>query len=236
MYYGRRTTRERLRMKFDVVLLFEHTGLAAKPFIQRGMNVCMIDLQNTQPNAYVPEAAQYAYDVLKRERDIVKLCRGANLVFGMPPCTDLAVSGARHFRKKAALDSEFQTKAVHLARSVERIGTKAGAPWAAENPIGRLSTLWRHWNFIFDPWEFGAYLPLKDGHPMWPEYIPARDAYSKRTCLWSGNGFKLPRKRPVEEPDGYSPQFYKTGGKSEKTKLIRSASPRGFFTALAKSL
>lgn len=113
-------------MKFDVILLFEHTGLAAKPFIGAGLSVCMIDMQNTHPNSYVPEAVQYDWNILKRERDVIRLCKGARLLFGMPPCTDLAVSGAKHFAKKAAADPDFQHKAVHLARSVERIGRGGG--------------------------------------------------------------------------------------------------------------
>ena len=64
------------------------------------------------------------------------------------------------------------------------------------------------------------------------ELVPPRDAYPKKTHLWTGNGFELPTKMPVDEPKGYSPQHTKLGGKSLKTKNIRSATPRGFAAAV----
>ena len=64
------------------------------------------------------------------------------------------------------------------------------------------------------------------------EYIAARDAYPKKTCLWSGGGFELPDKKPVDCKPGYSDMHKKLGGKSLKTKNIRSATPRGFAKAV----
>jgi hypothetical protein len=42
----------------------------------------------------------------------------------------------------------------------------------------------------------------------------------------------MPTKAPVECPKGYSTQHKKLGGKSMKTKNIRSATPRGFAKAV----
>jgi len=42
----------------------------------------------------------------------------------------------------------------------------------------------------------------------------------------------MPPKRPTEKPDGYSQQHLKLGGKSQRTKDIRSATPRGFARAV----
>jgi hypothetical protein len=67
---------------------------------------------------------------------------------------------------------------------------------------------------------------------QWPEIIAARDAYPKKTCLWTGGGFLLPPMKPVEVRPGYSDQHHKLGGKSIKTKNIRSATPRGFARAV----
>ncbi|UYE91815.1 hypothetical protein [Escherichia phage LHE71] len=66
-------------------------------------------------------------------------------------------------------------------------------------------------------------------------YIAPRDAYPKKTCLWTSDDFVMPKRKPVRLPDGYSAQQNKLGGKSAKTKLIRSLSPRGFFKAIANS-
>ncbi len=152
-----------------------------------------------------------------------------------PPCTDLAVSGARHFASKRERDPLFQEKAVATARIASNIGDALGVTYIIENPVSVLSSAWRKPNHSFNPWEYGGYLPENDAHPWFPMYIAPRDAYPKKTCLWTSDDFVMPEKKPVNLPDGYSTQQNKLGGKSAKTKLIRSLSPRGFFKAIANS-
>ena len=86
---------------------------------------------------------------------------------------------------------------------------------------------------IFHPYEYGGYIPQQDAtHPQWPDHIAPRDAYPKKTCLWTGGGFVMPETKPVEPENGYSRQHKTLGGKSLKTKNIRSATPRGFAQAV----
>ena len=220
-------------MSVDVLLLFETTGLAAEPFERLGMKTACVDLEG-------PEEAEgrmcLAGDILQLEEELTDLANGAKIIFGFPPCDDLSVCGAGHFASKRKKDPKFQDKAVHLARSVERIGNRVGVPWALENPTSRLSTLFRKPDFKFNPWEYGGWLPVDDVHPRWPKYIAPRDAYPKTTHLWAGGGFKMPEKRPVEPEPGHSRQHRLLGGKSHFTKTVRAASPRGFFTALANKI
>lgn len=157
------------------------------------------------------------------------------MVCGFPPCTDLAVSGARHFETKREKDQHFQAKAALVVEQCRTIGKLSGAPWFFENPISVLSSIMRKPDHIFHPYEYGGYLPEDDIHPLYPDYIAPRDAYPKRTCLWTGNGFIMPEKKLVDVPDGYSKQHKKLGGKSQKTKNIRSATPRGFARAVFKA-
>jgi hypothetical protein len=166
------------------------------------------------------------------EREIKRL--KPDMLFSFPPCTDMAVSGAAHFAKKRAVDPFFQDKAAYLARAAQRIGDALGVPYMVENPVSVLSTLWRKPDVYFDPYEYGGYLPEDDVHPEYPEYILPRDAYPKTTCWWLGNGFSMPEKRPVPVAAGYSLQHSKLGGKSLRTKNIRSATPRGVFRAVAE--
>lgn len=220
-------------MSKKAIFLFDTTGYAAEPFTNAGWETYIIDTANIGERAVNPRATHVLdWDILAREKDIIELCIGAEFVFGFPPCTDMAVSGAAHFANKKRIDPAFQTKAVHLARSVERIGEAADVEWCLENPVSVLATLWRKSNYSFHPCNFGGYLPYDDVHPEYPEYIVPRDAYPKSTHLWHSKGFKLPKIRPVTPALGYSKQHLKLGGKSEKTKRIRSASPRGFFKAL----
>jgi hypothetical protein len=108
-----------------------------------------------------------------------------------------------------------------------------GVPFFIENPVSRLATLWRKPDHCFHPYEYGGYICKSNAeHPTWPEYIAPRDAYPKKTCLWTGNGFTMPYRLPVEPEQGYSKQHRKLGGKSMKTKNIRSATPRGFASAV----
>jgi len=215
------------------VFLFDTTGYAAQPFTDAGWETYIIDILNVGKYSTNSRATHVLdWNILEREVDIIEICRGAEFVFGFPPCTDLAVSGAAHFAKKARIDPAFQEKAIYLARAVERIATAAGVPWALENPVSVMATKWRKPDYIFDPWHFGGYLPEDDKHPDYPAYIAKRDAYPKKTCLWASSNFKFPIKNPVKPPNGYSMQHLMLGGKSEKTKRIRSASPRGFFRGL----
>lgn len=58
------------------------------------------------------------------------------------------------------------------------------------------------------------------------------DGYTKKTCLWFGNGFRMPEKRPGPINIGFFWGWKYLGGKSETTKQLRSLTPRGFARAV----
>ncbi|QYC52571.1 hypothetical protein [Salmonella phage SSBI34] len=156
-----------------------------------------------------------------------------DIIFAFPPCTDMAVSGAAHFKRKAAKDPFFQINAVRTAKIPAYLAEFVfDCPYMIENPVSVLATKWRKSDHQFHPYEYGGYLPEDDVNPFFPEYIKARDAYPKKTCLWTGKGFNMPVKSPVSVPQGYSEQHLKLGGKSARTKLIRSLTPRGLAKAV----
>ena len=220
------------------VFLYDYTGLMAQPWLEAGYECWCFDGQHpegiTRDNLHVKVGMWFDADRTDEQAKSIAAMVGDNveLVFGFPECTHLAVSGAAHFAKKLKLDPEIQNKATKLAMLVECVGDLLSCPWAAENPVSVLSTKWRKPDFVFHPYEYGGYLAPDDVHPQWPEYIAARDAYPKKTCIWCGNGFVAPDKRPVPCQSGYSNQHLKLGGKSLKTKNIRSATPRGFARAV----
>ena len=157
-----------------------------------------------------------------------------DIIYAFPPCTDLANSGSRAWADKRARNPLFQIQAAQTARIGAYLGEFFEVPYFVENPIGMLSTLWRKPDVIFDPFHYGGYLPEDDEHPLFPQYIRARDAYPKKTCLWFGNGFTMPERNPVPVDSGFSDQYNLLGGKSARTKLIRSLTPRGFAAAVNK--
>lgn len=235
-----------------VLSFFDLTGEAVRPWAEAGYTCFCYDIQH--PKAFKGEMVgdgviYYQHADLSAGSSywlsIIRSFVGADvaMVFGFPPCTDLASSGARHWESKRQVDPEFQGKAVDMARMVEVVAQALSAPYAIENPVGALCTLWRKPNYRFHPYEYGGYLPEGEPHPIWPDYIPPQDAYTKQTCLWTGNGFVMPAKLPVppvivtlaksngKQTSG-SPQWGKLGGKSIKTKNIRSATPRGFAVAV----
>jgi hypothetical protein len=159
-------------------------------------------------------------------------------VFGFPVCTELAVSGTAHWASKREKNPHFQTQAMELVHECRVVGELSGAPYFFENPVSAISSIFDKPTYTFQPNEYGGYLPEDDVHPLYPEYFPPRDAYGKKTCLWAGNGFVMPPRKPVPlaedqtEGQGQSKAHNMLGGKSERTKNIRSATPRGFAQAV----
>lgn len=221
-----------------VISLFDEPGNMGRPWAEKGDMVYCIDILN-KPRAEPTEAGGWiiwlGWDLMDDENIQRLVTFRPDIIFGFPPCTDLAVSGSMHFKDKRQKNPDFQKNAVALARQVEKLGNMTKVPWFAENPVSVLSSLWRKPDYIFHPYEYGRYLPANDVHPRWPEYIAPRDKYRKKTCLWTGNGFIMPPERSVGDPGEDSLQHRKLGGKSAKTKQIRSETPRGFALAVMEA-
>ena len=225
-----------------VLSLYDFTGEALKPWAEAGYTCYAYDIQHPvegrkEGNINYLHAdlhnIETFFDLIKQFGD-----NGDLVVFGMafPVCTDMAVSGAAHFARKSEVDPLFQDKAVTYAMWCATFFDMLGVPYFIENPVSVLATKWRKPDYKFHPYEYGGYIPDDQAeHPRWPEYIAARDAYPKKTCLWTGGGFVMPTKVSVTVPTGYSTQHKKLGGKSQRTKDIRSATPRGFAIAVCEA-
>lgn len=225
-------------MKTDVICLYDVNGLSAEKWAEAGYDVYHYDYLTVWERIVPFGKGRKIFKHWDARNDgftveIIDRHKGKTaIVLGFPPCDDLAVSGAAHFWAKEQKDEQFQAKAMKLVYRVEEIANALEAPYCIENPVSMISTFWRKPDFRFDPYEYGGYLPENDIHPHYPQYIAARDAYPKKTCYWVGNGFVMPPKKPVYCPPGYSKQYAQLGGKSAKTKRIRSMSPRGIAAAI----
>lgn len=222
----------------DVICLYDETGIMGAPWAEAGFSVFCYDILHKEQTTskvgsgtitFVPWDAR---DTKQNEALIARHSGSAKILFGFPPCTDLAVSGAKHFAVKEKKDPLYRQKAMALVYLVRDIGQELRCPFMIENPISVISSAWRKPDYIFQPYWYGGYLPEDDKHPMFPAFIKPRDAYPKTTCLWVGNGFKPPKKRPVPCAPGWSLQTTMLGGKSLFTKRVRSATPRGFARAV----
>lgn len=220
-----------------VIFLYDYTGIMAKPWLDAGYECWCFDGQHepgiTRDGNHVRVGMWFdAYQTRRHLTEIVETVGGGvKFVFGFPECTDMAVSGSAHFVKKLNVNPACQAEAVELAKLVKYVGDHYSCPWGLENPVSVMSSIWRKPDFYFNPYDYGGYLPFDDEHPQYPQYIKPRDAYPKKTAIWCGNGFVTPERLPVAVDAGYSDQHKKLGGKSLKTKNIRSATPRGFAIA-----
>ena len=105
------------------------------------------------------------------QQDVLGLLKSSwDLVIAFPPCTDLAVSGARHFARKRADGSQQRSIDFFMAFA------ELDCPYAIENPVGIMSGLWRKPDQIIQPWQFG-------------------DQAQKSTCLWLN---KVPKLIPTK--------------------------------------
>jgi len=229
-------------MKPTVLFLFNSSSYAVAPWLDDGgFNVVSVDYDDTDHSEAHREPVE-GHTVLNYDLSqygAVADVRAMLYANGMPepslvvsfaPCTSLAVSGAAHYAAKAAVNPNFQHEAVAMARLAEQFD----CPYMVENPVSVLATMWRKPEMYWHPYDFG-YLCPEGPHPEFPEVIPPRDLYPKKTGLWAGNGFRLPLKAPVPSsmvvPKDF-PGHTKLGGKSARTKYIRSLTPRGFAQAV----
>ena len=128
-------------------------------------------------------------------------------ILAAPPCTHLAASGARWWKDKG---DDALVEGVSLVDACLRfVAVCSPVWWALENPVGRLRTYLGPPRLIFNPCDYG-------------------DPYTKRTCLWGE--FQIPYKTPVKPLRVCSQGSWvqKLGGKSERTKELRSITPPGF--------
>ncbi len=212
--------------KHFIVSLYDYTGAWAKPYADNGYGVMLWDKK-------VEGCILERFDSLRS--NIEEAIDAGYKLYGFlaaPPCTDFSVSGACWWPKKDIIlpDDVWSSTDYHIAyvsiidHLIDLFQPKF---WAIENPVGRIEKLCQ-WlknypnKYSFHPCDFG-------------------DPYTKKTILWgkfNDNLIKSPVKPEFVEykkKDGsvtrFAPQFGRTGGKSEKTKTIRSATPKGFANA-----
>jgi len=229
------------------IFIYDRSGIMAQPWLNKGYQCVLIDGQHEDGIHVDPDNPMLVrwgmWIDAWNESTMVLITKieenfsNIKLVFGFPECTHLAVSGAKHFKKKLESDPDIQNKALANALLIKNIGSYFDCPWAFENPVSIISTLYRKPDFYFHPYDYGGWIEEENAmHPCYPKHIAPRDAYPKKTGIWCGNGFKKPSSLPVVPENGWSRQQNMLGGKSLKTKNIRSATPRGFAIAVGATM
>jgi hypothetical protein len=181
--------------------LCDYSGLWSRPYLNAGYSVIRVDVKNGQDIRLLEFLSEEIYGIL-----------------AAPPCTHLAVSGARWWKDKgesALLD------ALSIADACMRASLLYNPKfWVLENPVGRLRRYYGPPKFIFHPYQYAG---LADN--------PSEEAYTKRTLLW-GN-FIIPSTELVGDVS-ISPIL---GSKmhllppSADRAALRSLTPTGFAKA-----
>lgn len=186
-----------------VLVACEFSGVVREAFRKRGHVAYSCDLlaaADGPTKAHYQCSAEHVLDNFGMEWD---------LIIAHPPCTYLAVSGARWWKDR----QEEQRKAIEFVEYLWWAGTRI----AIENPIGVLSTksnLGKP-SQIIQPWMFG--------HPE-----------TKATCLWLKG---LPKLSPTNIVDGRSPRVHheSPGTKNGLTRQQRrSITLQGIADAMAE--
>ena len=134
-----------------ILVACEESQVVTKEFRERGHEAYSCDIELCSGGHPEWHLQQDVAPVLKE---------GWDMLLAFPPCTHLAVSGARWFAEKR-IDGR-QQEGIDFFMQFANVDCPRVA---IENPVGIMSTVWRKPDQIIQPWMFG--------HPE-----------RKATCLW----------------------------------------------------
>ena len=179
--------------EMKVLIACEYSGIVRDAFRALGHEAMSCDLLPTERSG-----PHYEGDV----RNVL----GANwdLMIAHPPCTHLAVSGARWFKDKQQEQADaLEFVRLLLAANIPRI--------ALENPVSIISSRIRKPDQIIQPWQFGH-------------------GETKATCLWLKNLTPL---RPTNVVEGREARVHKMAPSPDRWKE-RSRTYKGIADAMAE--
>jgi site-specific DNA-cytosine methylase len=185
-----------------VLIACEYSATVRDAFRARGFDAWSCDLLPTErdPEWHIQDDLSHVFS-----KGTVRIMAPWDLIIAHPPCTHLAVSGARHFAAKKAdgrQDAALDFVRMILAANAECI--------ALENPVSIISSAIRKPDQIIQPWQFGH-------------------GETKATCLWLKN---LPKLKPTNIVDGRSDRIHKMSPGPNRWKE-RSRTYQGIADAMA---
>jgi hypothetical protein len=199
-----------------VVSLFDFTGGMVEPWMDAGYECWIVDIQHPEGITNHKNLNKVNFDLSEPWNppfDKEKIA----FISAFPPCDHLAVSGARWFKGKGLRKLAYS---INLFATAAEFCEQSEAPYIIENPVSTISTYWRKPDYIFHPHEYTKYFP--------------EDNYTKKTCLWTGNGFNMPEQ--LKDETLPAPDTKKIHHASPKDRSnMRSITPAGFAWAVFES-
>ncbi len=176
------------------------TGSWSRPYAEAGYTVYVVDPLASRDELH-PNQWPINTDVRLLRWDGDR-ARG---ILAAPPCTHLAVSGARWWAQKGEAALLESLSIVDACLRI--ISTSRPYFWALENPVGRLRAYLGPPELMFNPCDYG-------------------DPYTKKTLLWGD--FQDPIRSPVEPTEGT--KMHRLPPSPDRWRL-RSKTPAGFARA-----
>lgn len=178
-----------------ILIACEYSGAVRDAFTAKGHDAISCDILPTDSDG--PHIQGDVRDVLGD---------GWDMMIAFPPCTHLAVSGARWFKEKQAdgrQDAALDFVRLLMDAPIPRI--------AIENPVSIISSHIRKPDQTIQPWQFGH-------------------GETKRTCLWLKN---LPKLTPTNIVEGREQRIWKMPPSKDRWKE-RSKTYQGIADAMAQ--
>jgi hypothetical protein len=176
-----------------ILIACEYSGRVRDAFIAKGHDAVSCDILPTEtPGPHLKCDVRLVLD------------DGWDMMVAHPPCTHLAVSGARWFSEKADEQRD----------AIDFFMTLANAPIpkiAIENPVCIMATKWRKPDQYIQPWQFGH-------------------GETKKTALWLKN---LPPLISTNIVDGRAGRILGMSPSEDRWKL-RSLTYQGIADAMAQ--
>jgi hypothetical protein len=189
-----------------VISCFDHSTNMVKPWAEAGYDCYCIDIMHSTGSYRDGNITKVGCDI----NDWMPPRGDVAFAAFFPPCTDVAVSGARWFKDKGI---GRLVQALHLFDVSVKLAEWLECPYLIENPVSTISTYWRTPDHSFDPCDYG-------------------DPYTKKTCLWTGGGFLMPAKNRVDPTEGSKMHLLPP---SKDRANIRSETPMGFARAVFRA-
>lgn len=135
-----------------VLVACEFSGVVREAFRKRGHDAWSCDILPALDNS-----PYHFQEDVQKILEHTEYVRYWDLIIAHPPCTYLTVAGNRYYSDATDLHKSARDFAISFFDFAEKV--------CVENPVGRLSTMFRKPDQIIQPYEFG-------------------DDASKKTCLW----------------------------------------------------
>lgn len=146
--------------------VFDKSCNMAKPWAEAGYECYCVDIQH-------PAGEMRDGNIIKVGANVLDwLPPRGNIVFAsfFPPCTDVAVSGARWFKDKG-IGSLW--RALRLFDVSVKLAEWTCAPYMIENPVSTVSSYWRKPDYSFDPCDYGDPYTKKNMPLDWKRFYHA---------------------------------------------------------------